>query len=184
MKGVQMTSSRAVLITVAQVCVIVIILHRLYPRLRAAPSFPAKSVARDRKNQGRNRLEVRALRLPQLPQLPLTFSLIFSGSRDICKIRRAYSWRIYNLSDPLNLIDLFRWSIFFLFWWENFIPSFSFHQFAMSASCLTTCIVQVQRKSHKFNLSFFCNTTSKRKKPKPAENDKSKSRKHKISYCL
>ena len=123
MKGVQMTSSRAVLITVAQVCVIVIILHRLYPRLRAALSSSAKSVARDRKNQGRNRLEVRALRLPQLP---LTFSLIFSGSRDICKIRRAYSWRIYNLSDPLNLIDLFRWSIFFLFWWENFIPSFQF----------------------------------------------------------
>lgn len=34
-----MTSSRAVLITVAQVCVIVIILHRLYLRLRAAPPF-------------------------------------------------------------------------------------------------------------------------------------------------
>ena len=85
MKGVQMTSSRAVLITVAQVCVIVIILHRLYPRLRAAPPF---WLGRDRKNKGRNLLEVRAVRLPQLP---LTFSLIFSGSRDFCKVRRAYS---------------------------------------------------------------------------------------------
>ena len=69
-----MTSSRAVLITVAQVCVIVIILHRLYPRLQAAPSFSAKSVARDRKNRGTNLLEVRAMRLPQSP---LIFSLIF-----------------------------------------------------------------------------------------------------------
>lgn len=80
MKGVQMTSSRAVLITVAQVCVIVIILHRLYPRLRAAPPF---WLGRDRKNKGRNLLEVRAVRLPQLP---LTFSRIFSGSRDFCKL--------------------------------------------------------------------------------------------------
>lgn len=171
MKGVQMTSSRAVLITVAQVCVIVIILHRLYPRLRAAPSFPAKSVARDRKNQGRNRLEVRALRLPQLP---LTFSLIFSGSRDICKIRRAYSWRIYNLSDPLNLIDLFRWSIFFYFDGKiSFLPLVS-----TSLQCLhhASQLVSFKCKESRISstLAFSATLPQKEKSPNQQKTTKAK----------
>lgn len=174
MKGVQMTSSRAVLITVAQVCVIVIILHRLYPRLRAAPSSSAKSVARDRKNQGRNRLEVRALRLPQLP---LTFSLIFSGSRDICKIRRAYSWRIYNLSDPLNLIDLFRWSIFF------FILMGKFHSFlsvSTSLQCLhhASQLVSFKCKESRISstLAFSATLLQKEKTQTSRKRQKQKSR--------
>lgn len=163
MKGVQMTSSRAVLITVAQVCVIVIILHRLYPRLRASPPFwqsPSRETA-------------------------YFFTDFFRLTRRTSVKRRAYSWRIYNLSDPLNLIDLSLDNRYFFF-----ILMGKFHSlFSVSTSlqCLhhVSQLVSFKCKESRISSTLaFSATLPEKKKPKSAENDKSKSREHKISSCL